>query len=128
MSRQQAAAGECVDITLRVTNSGPVAGDEVVQLYVRRPDLAAPQPIKELKGLKRVALRPEEGKTVTLTLHTDQLGCWDRALGYAVWPGAVEVMVGSSSGDIRVRGEFEITGRGPVAVKERVFACPVRVD
>ncbi len=128
VSRQQAAAGECVDITLRVTNSGPVAGDEVVQLYVRRPDLAAPQPVKELKGLKRVALRPGESKTVTLTLHADQLGCWDRAMGYAVWPGAVEVMVGSSSGDIRVRGEFEIAGPGPVAVKERVFVCPVRVD
>jgi len=127
VSRPQVAAGECVDITLRVTNTGPVAGDEVVQLYVRRPDLPAPQPVKEMEGLKRVGLQPGESKAVTFALHADQLACWDEALGYAVWPGVVEVMIGSSSADIRLSGEFEITGPRPVPVRERTFACLVQL-
>jgi beta-glucosidase len=72
-------------------------------------------------------LQPGESRRVTFTLDTDQLGCWDEGLGYAVRPGVVEVMIGSSSEDVRLRGEFEIAGRGPVGVKERAFFCPVRV-
>jgi len=65
VSPRRAAAGERIDVSLRVTNTGPVAGDEVVQLYVRDEYIGCPRPVKELKGFARVALQPGESKTVT---------------------------------------------------------------
>ena len=82
---------------LDVTNTGELAGDEVVQLYVRHPGAAVPRPIKELKGFKRIHLEPGESKTVTFSLHTQQLGYYDEAMHYAIHPGTVEVLVGRSS-------------------------------
>jgi len=128
VSRQRATAGECVDITLRVVNTGPVAGDEVVLLYVRDKYTGCPRPVKELKGYARVALQPGESKTVTFHLPVDQLAFYDSGANLSLQPGKITVMLGSSSDDIRLRGEFEIAGPGPVPVKERTFVCPVQVN
>ncbi len=128
VSRQQAAAGESVAITLRVTNTGPVAGDEVVQLYVHDEYTGCPRPVKELKGYARLALQPAESRTVTFHLPVDHLSFYDGGPGLSLHPGKVAVMLGGSSHDIRLRGELEIVGPGPVPVKERTFVCPVQVD
>ena len=102
--------GDQVTLHLNVTNSGALAGDEVVQLYVRHPDASVPRPIKELKGFKRVSLQPGERKTVTFSLHTHLLGYYDEAMRYAVHPGTVEVLVGNSSQHLPLSGSFMITG------------------
>jgi beta-glucosidase len=101
-----APAGQ-VRISVDVTNSGARAGDEVVQLYVSYPDSAVARPIKELKGFHRLSLAPGETRTVAYTLAAAQLAWWDGA-GWAVEPGAVNVLIGSSSGDIRLQGELRI--------------------
>jgi beta-glucosidase len=127
VSRGQATGGESVDVSLKVTNTGSVAGDEVVQLYIRDEFASTPRPVKELKGYARVALQPGASKTVTFHLPVDQLAFYDNDLNLILEPGRVFVMLGSSSEDIRLQGEFEIVGEKKMPVKERVFVCPVTI-
>ena len=102
--------GGRVTVWLDVTNTGSLAGDQVVQLYIRHPDAAVPRPWLELKGFKRVKLEPGECKTVAFGLHTHQLGYPDEELRYVVHPGRVEVLVGTSSRHLPLSGSFEIAG------------------
>jgi beta-glucosidase len=99
-----------VRISVRVTNAGERSGDEVVQLYVHDPVASVTRPVKELKGFKRLALNVGESKMVTFEIAASQLAFHDREFRFVVEPGPIEVMVGSSSEDIRVRGGFEIVG------------------
>lgn len=67
---------------------------------------------KNLRGFERVTLRPGEARTVTFTLTPDDLALWDRDMRFVVEPGMFRVMIGSSSVDIRLGGEFEILPEG----------------
>lgn len=127
IDQKQAKVGESVDISLKVRNVGKVMGDEVVQLYIRDEYASMPRPIKELKGYQRVNLMPNEEQTITFHLPVDQLAFYDADLKLCVEAGKINVMLGSSSEDIRLRGEFEITGAKKAFVKDRVFVCPVTV-
>ena len=109
-----------VTIQADVTNTGTVAGEEVVQLYVHDPYASVTRPVKELKGFRRVALAAGESRTVTFVLPISSLGFHNVDLNYVVEPGAFEVMVGSSSEDIRLTGSFEVTGE-PTIIKEREY-------
>jgi beta-glucosidase len=99
-----------VQISVDIENSGERTGDEVVQLYVRLKGRSVTRPVKELKGFKRVTLGPGEKRTVTFTLAVSQLGFYNREMTFAVEPGAVGVMVGNSSDDTRLTGEFDVVG------------------
>jgi beta-glucosidase len=127
IDRTEVSAGGQVTITAAVTNCGDRAGDEVVQLYTRQ-FAAPPRPIKELKGFKRISLRPGECKTVTFTLYANQLHVYDEALLAAVHPGTVEVMVGRSSADLPLKGTFEMVGPPADVRQEKVFFSEVQVD
>ena len=95
--------------------------DEVVQLYVHDAQSGITRPVKELKGFKRITLRPGEQRTVAFTLAVTQLGFYGRDMKFVVEPGTIEVMVGSSSDDIRAEGEFEITGERTDISKIKTF-------
>ncbi len=127
IARKQAKGDQTVDISLRVTNTGDLQGDEVVQLYIRDEYASVPRPVKELKGFIRLTLEPGASKIVTFGLPVDQLAFYDTELNLVLEPGRIFVMVGSSSNDIRLTGEFEIIGEGKLPVKERVFVCPVEI-
>jgi beta-glucosidase len=127
IKQEQATGSETVDISLRVTNTGGVRGDEVVQLYICDEYASVPRPMKELKGYARLTLEPGTSKTVTFGLPIDQLAFYDTELDLVLEPGWILVMAGSSSIDIRLTGRFEIVGDGKMAVKERVFVCPVDI-
>lgn len=87
-----------LEIEVEVTNTGKRAGDEIVQLYVRRPESRVDRPIKELRGFRRVRLAPGETLSVKLPLDASALSHWDiRSESWVVEPGPVEVMVGRSS-------------------------------
>lgn len=102
--------GETVTVTLTVTNSGQVAGKEVVQLYLADPQSSLPRPPKELKGFVKVALAPGESRTVTLTLDERALSFYDPAQKrWVAEAGEFEVLIGSSSRDIRLRGRFVLS-------------------
>lgn len=120
-------SGGHVDIALIVKNVGKVSGDEVVQLYVHDVLARVPRPIKELKGYRRLSLEPGEAKQITFHLPVDQLAFYDLDMELVLEAGQIDVMVGSSSQDIRLRGEFDIEGSAKEIVKNRVFTCPVTV-
>ena len=128
IERDQATLGEQVQISLRVLNAGAVPGDEVVQLYVRDEYASSPRPVKELKGYVRLTLPPGESKSVTFNLPVNQLAFYDNDLNLVLEPGRILVMLGSSSDDIRLEGEFEIVGPAKMPVQERVFWCPVEIQ
>lgn len=98
-----------VTIEVDVRNAGTRKGDEVVQLYLHDGPRTVTRPVKELKGFRRIALEPNEKKTVSFSLNAADLSLLDERLNSVVKAGSVEVLVGSSSGDIRQKGTFDIT-------------------
>jgi len=110
-----------VAISFDISNCGNRPGDEVVQLYLHDPWASVTRPVKELKGFKRLGLAPGETKTVTFRIDARQLGFYNPEMDYVVEPGVIEVMVGSSSQDIRARGEFQIVGQTTDISRDKVF-------
>lgn len=92
----------------RIKNVGLVAGDEVVQLYLRDVLASVARPVTELAGFARVHLRPGEEREVTFRLGPEHLRMLDRERRWVVEPGTFRVMVGGSSRDIRLRGELVV--------------------
>lgn len=82
-----------------VTNSGNVAGDEVVQLYIRDRVSSVTRPVKELKGFQRITVEPGETKIVALEIAPEDLSFYDIDMNFVVEPGEFEIMVGNSSRD-----------------------------
>jgi beta-glucosidase len=97
-------------IAVDVTNSGPRDGDEVVQLYVRDLVAAVTRPVKQLAGFARLHLAAGQTRRVVFTLDPSQLALFDAAMRFVVEPGAVRIMVGASSDDIRVETTITIEG------------------
>ena len=127
IDRRKAASGETVNISCTLHNAGKVRGEEVAQLYVQDEYASIPRPVKELKGYRRLCLEPGEERRLTFHLPVDLLAFHDADLRLCVEPGAIRIMVGGSSEDIRLRGELEIAGEAKIHVSERVFSCPVSV-
>ncbi|WP_371398446.1 glycoside hydrolase family 3 N-terminal domain-containing protein [Fretibacter rubidus] len=88
-------------VSVSVTNTGDVAGDEVVQLYIRDKVSSVTRPVKELKGFARVSLAPGETKTVSLPIIKDALQFFNRDMVRVVEPGEFDIMVGNSSDNVK---------------------------
>ncbi|HEY6190549.1 MAG TPA: glycoside hydrolase family 3 C-terminal domain-containing protein [Pyrinomonadaceae bacterium] len=97
-----------VTVSFDVRNTGTREGDEVVQLYTRDLVSSVTTYEKNLRGFERVNLKPGETKRVTFTLKPEDLALWDRDMHFVVEPGKFRVMIGSSSEDIRLTGEFSM--------------------
>ncbi|MCW3836463.1 glycoside hydrolase family 3 N-terminal domain-containing protein [Sphingomonas canadensis] len=119
-------AGGAIRIAASVTNAGAAAGDEVVQLYLRDPVASVARPVKELRGFARVTLKPGETRRVTFTISPDQMAIW-HAGKWLVEPGTIEVMLGASSDDIRLRGSFAIAKRGEGRFPAAAIAAKVQI-
>ncbi len=107
---RKVAAGQPVEVSLNVRNTGSREGAEVVQLYLRDVKSSVDRPVRELKAFRRVVLKPGETQAVSLSLGPAAMAFYDE--GKKDWvaePGAFEVQAGSSSRDIRLRGVFELT-------------------
>jgi len=122
---EQISASESVTIECEIRNVGTRRGDEVVQLYVRDVAASVTRPVKELKGFKRLTLDPGERRTLSFLLPTDLLAFYDRTGKLIVEPGAFEVMIGSSSEDIRLSGRFLVVGSGRVLERRQAFFSTV---
>ena len=103
-----ASATGAIRVALDVENTGRRAGDEIVQLYVSPRVTSVVYYDKVLRGFERIPLQPGEKKRVEFTLGPDDLMLLDRDMKWTVEPGAYDVMLGASSEDIRVRGEFRV--------------------
>ena len=95
-------------VTFTLTNTGSCDGAEVAQLYVAKPDAKVFRPARELKGFRKLHLRPGETGAVEFTLTSDELALLDRNLRPVVEPGTFNILVGASGDDIRLKGSFEI--------------------
>ena len=87
-------------VSVDVTNSGAVRGDEVVQLYIRDDVSSVTRPVKELRGFRRITLNPNETKTVEFTLGPEELSFLNRDMHRVVEPGTFTIMVGGNSIDL----------------------------
>lgn len=108
LSAPRMAATGKLTVSVEVENTGPRAGDEVVQLYIRDPVASLSRPVKELKGFQRVTLQPGQKRKVEFVLDRDHLGFWNRQMRFVVEPGEFRVMVGSSSADV-LESKFQVT-------------------
>lgn len=100
-----------VTAKLKVTNTGPRAGDEVVQIYVAPPASELPRPPKELKGYARVSLGPGESREVAVALAPRAFAYWDvRSRSWKVDAGRYEIVVGASARDVRLRETVGLAG------------------
>ncbi len=121
-----AAHGE-VSIAFEVSNSGSRSGEEVVQLYLRDLIGSVTRPVQELKGFLRLPLAAGERQRVELTVAASQLAFHGRDMRFVVEPGTIEVMVGASSADIRLRGSFEIGGEATEVSGRKRYTTAVRI-
>lgn len=90
-----------VTVQVAVTNTGKVAGEEVVQLYVRDLVGSVTRPLRELKGFQKVMLQPGESKTLTFTLKPEDLRFFRRDMSFGSEPGEYDIMVGGNSQDVK---------------------------
>lgn len=86
-------------VLVDVTNTGPRAGTEVVQVYIRDRVSSVTRPVKELKGFKKVELQPGESQTVALDITPASLAFYDVNMKYVVEPGDFDILIGTSSRD-----------------------------
>lgn len=101
------AAGTQANVEVTVKNTGKVAGEEVVQLYIRDKVASVTRPVKELKGFEKISLNPGESKTVSFSLTEKELGFYDNQGEFIVEKGSFDVMVGGSSKE-GVTGTFKL--------------------
>ena len=108
-SRSAIGARDTISVSVNVTNTGRRTGDEVVQLYVAHSHSRVERPIKDLRGFERVTLRPGQTRLVRFRLPARSLAYWDTTThGWVVEPETVELQIGASSGDIRVRRDLRV--------------------
>ena len=108
-SKPSVKAGSNVKVSIDVTNSGKVAGKEVVQLYIGDEESSLERPVKELKGFRKISLEPGETKTVTFEIEPDMLKFFDDSKHeWVLEPGRFTAYVGSASDDIRSEISFDV--------------------
>jgi beta-glucosidase len=106
----KAASGQTFEVSLKLRNQGKREGAEVVQLYLHDGHASVDRPVKELKGFRRVELAPGKSKTVSFTLDKNSMAYYStQKKDWVAEPGTFDVLVGSSSADIRLKGSFELS-------------------
>ena len=128
VSQKEIAPDACTDISFIVKNIGNRSGDEIVQLYLIDEYASMTRPVKELAGFKRLTLEPEEARRVTFTIKADIMAFLDINMRWKIEKGRFLAEIGSSSEDIRLRGEYYVKENGWVEGKERSFYAKSSVE
>ncbi len=108
LSKNKIKNTDKIEVFLNITNTGKHAGDEVVQLYMRDKVGSVVRPIKELKDFQKIHLNVGETKEVKFVIDNQKLSFYNQKLEYKSEPGDFDLMIGSSSEDIRLRDKFEL--------------------
>lgn len=125
LSAEKIQDTESVSVSFRVKNTGAVAGAEVVQLYVHDVESTIFRPEKELKGFQKVFLEPGEEQEVTLTLSKRAFAFYNvTAADWQVETGSFEILVGSSSRDIRLSAALTVTDTTGAAIPDYRATAP----
>jgi beta-xylosidase len=124
ISADEIGTDGAVEVSCVVRNRGDRAGAEVVQLYIADPVAQVTRPVLQLAGFSRIQLAPGERARVTFSLHADRTAFTGVDLRRIVEPGRIDVMIGSSSDDIRGRLSFRLTGDVRAVGHDRVLTTP----
>ena len=108
ISNDKIKMDDSLTVRVDIKNTGPYDGDEIVQLYIHPLVSSVCQPVMRLKGFSRISLKKGETKNISLTLVPDDLKIWNINMKFVVEPGVFDLMVGSSSKDIRYKTQFEV--------------------
>ena len=108
LSKKKIKKGETLTVTLTLTNTGKFAGEEVVQLYLRDRFGSVVRPVKELKDFSKRMLQPGESVQLRFEINREKLSFFADKLRWIAEPGEFDLMIGSSSEDIRLRDSFEL--------------------
>lgn len=106
LSAEKIRIQDSLHLSFEVKNVGDRKGDEVPQLYIHDRYASVSQPLKKLSDFKRITLQRGESQTVTFTLTPEKLKIWDINMNHVVEPGEFEIMIGTSSNDIRLTDNF----------------------
>lgn len=128
ISREEIGPEESVDIVLNVKNIGKCKGDEVVQLYLSDQYASMTRPVKELAGFQRITLEAGECRNIIFRVEASQMAFLDRDMRWKVEKGHIEVQVGSSSEDIRLKGEYRIKEDRWIEGRKRAFYAKTYVE
>jgi beta-glucosidase len=108
LSKNSFSSSETIEASVTVTNTGKMAGEEVVQMYVRDLFASITRPVKELKGFEKIMLKPGESKKVTFTIDEKMLSYFGRENKWVTDPGKFHLFIGASSTDVKkVEFQFE---------------------
>jgi beta-glucosidase len=108
LSQKTMKNSESITVSVNIKNTGSVKGEEVVQLYLRDQVGSVVRPIIELKDFQKISLNRGETKTIQFTIDNQKLSFYNNALEFVSEPGDFDLMIGSSSADIRLRDGFEL--------------------
>lgn len=108
LSRQKINSNETIEVTMTISNTGKFAGEEVVQLYLQDKFGSVVRPIIELKDFQKIKLDAGETKTLKFIIDNEKLSFYNQALEFKSEPGEFNLMIGSSSTDIRLNSTFEL--------------------
>jgi beta-glucosidase len=106
LSTKNTTASSTITASLSITNTSPLDGTEVVQLYIEDLISSVVVPNRMLKGFKKVAVKAGKTEKVDIEVDVSQLGVWNMQMNYVVEPGEFAVYVGSSATDVRCNGTF----------------------
>ena len=106
---------EKITVTLDVKNSGKVAGEEIVQLYLRDKVASVVRPVLELKDFQKVRIEPGQTRTLRFVIDREKLSFYNAQLQWGAEAGEFELMIGASAADIRLRTNFELASTRPSA-------------
>ena len=109
LSKNKIKNNDVIEVYVTITNSGKRSGEEVVQLYLRDKVGSVVRPIIELKDFQKIKLNAGETKTINFKIDKEKLSFYNDALEWITEPGDFDVMIGSSSSDIRLKTSFELT-------------------
>ncbi|MFI2707833.1 beta-glucosidase BglX [Nocardioides sp. CER28] len=109
LSRTSVSPHGRLTASMKVTNTGSRAGDDVVQLYLHDPVASISQPVRRLRGFERVTLAPGASRTVTFTVDRSDFGFYDNNGRYVVEPGQIDLYAGDSS-TATLTKSFTVTG------------------
>ncbi|MFH6995199.1 glycoside hydrolase family 3 N-terminal domain-containing protein [Flavobacterium sp. FlaQc-48] len=108
LSSVKIKSNETIKVSFQLSNVGKVAGEEVVQLYLKDKFGSVVRPVLELRDFQKVKLNAGESKTIEFTIDKEKLSFYNNKLEWTAEPGDFEVMIGASSADIKLKADFEL--------------------
>lgn len=108
LAQKTMSAADTLTLSCVLKNTGHYTGEEVVQLYIQDPVASIARPVKELKGFKKIKLKPQESRMVTFAIDKEMLSFFDEQLQWKAEPGKFNVLLGNSSDNILLKDTFEL--------------------